>query len=90
MAFREYTIKLLEAIQEGLIDRDTVITAALQHMSEAEVRDMCESEGWFDAEEDEDADPAGPDDLSDDAEVLASAGMGTDEDYGCFGGDGEW
>ena len=23
-------------------------------------------------------------DMSDDAEVLASAGMGTDEDYGCF------
>lgn len=26
-------------------------------------------------------------DLSDDAEALASAGMGTDEDYGYYGGD---
>ena len=25
-------------------------------------------------------------DLSDDAEALASAGYGTDEDYGCYGG----
>ena len=24
-----------------------------------------------------------------DADALASAGWGTDEDYGCFGGDGE-
>ena len=27
----------------------------------------------------------GVNDLSDDAWVLASAGMGTDEDYGCYG-----
>lgn len=27
-------------------------------------------------------------DLSDDAEALASAGFGTDEDYGCYGDDG--
>jgi hypothetical protein len=28
-----------------------------------------------------------PDDMSDDAEALASAGFGTDEDYGYYGGD---
>jgi hypothetical protein len=27
------------------------------------------------------------DDLSDDGDALASAGFGTDEDYGCFGGE---
>jgi len=54
MAFREYTVKLLNAIQEGLIDRDTVITAALQHMSEADVKDMCEANGFFEEEEPED------------------------------------
>lgn len=53
MAFREYTRKLLEAIQEGMIDRDTVITAALQHMSEDEVRDMCEANGFFEHEEED-------------------------------------
>lgn len=53
MAFREYTRKLLEAIQDGLISQETVLTAALQHMSEDEVRDMCEANGWFDGEDDE-------------------------------------
>lgn len=33
-----------------------------------------------------DEEPPGSFDLSDDAEALASAGMGTDEDYGYFGG----
>ena len=62
MAFREYTIKLLNALQEGVIDRDTVITAALQHMSEDEVRSMCEANGFFeDDEEAEDEEEAGPD-----------------------------
>lgn len=37
-----------------------------------------------------DGDPVGPDDLSDDGDAFASAGFGTDEDYGpCDGGD-EW
>jgi hypothetical protein len=53
MAFREYTVKLLNAIQEGLIDRDTVIAAALQYMSEDEVKDMCEANGFVDDEEEE-------------------------------------
>lgn len=32
-----------------------------------------------------DYEPPTPHDLSDDAEALASAGMGCDEDYGCYG-----
>jgi hypothetical protein len=65
MAFREYTVKLLNAIQEGLIDRDTVITAALQHMSEAEVKDMCEANGFLDTEEEEPEDDEPIDPLDD-------------------------
>jgi len=38
----------------------------------------------------EDGFPYNVTDLSDDADALASAGMGTDEDYGYFGGDDEW
>jgi hypothetical protein len=34
-----------------------------------------------------DDEPHGSHDLSDDGDALASAGMGTDEDYGYFGGD---
>lgn len=35
----------------------------------------------------DDGEPAGSHDLSDDAEALASAGYGTDEDYGYYGED---
>ncbi len=38
-------------------------------------------------EEYEDTEPFQSHDLSDDADALASAGMGTDEDYGCYGYD---
>jgi hypothetical protein len=38
-------------------------------------------------EGDMDGEPQGSYDLSDDAEALASAGFGTDEDYGYYGGD---
>lgn len=34
-----------------------------------------------------DGEPEGSHDLSDDAEALASAGFGTDEDYGYYGDD---
>jgi len=34
-----------------------------------------------------DGEPEGSYDLSDDAEALASAGFGTDEDYGYYGDD---
>lgn len=35
----------------------------------------------------EDGEPAGSHDLSDDADALTSAGFGTDEDYGFYGED---
>lgn len=38
-------------------------------------------------DEDNDGEPFGSHDLSDDADALASAGFGTDEDYGYFGHD---
>ena len=38
---REITNRLLEAIEEGLLDRDTVIMACVKYMSEDDVRDMC-------------------------------------------------
>lgn len=40
---REYTNKLLEMIEEGLLDKDTVIMACVKYMSEDEVKDMMES-----------------------------------------------
>jgi hypothetical protein len=37
---REYTNQLLEMVDEGLLDRDTVIMACVKYMSEDEVCDM--------------------------------------------------
>jgi hypothetical protein len=37
---REYTCKLLEMVEHGLLDRDNVIMACVKYMSEDEVRDM--------------------------------------------------
>jgi hypothetical protein len=47
--------------------------------------DMSEFEG--DETPCEDGEPQGSFDCSDEAEALASAGYGTDEDYGCYGGE---
>ena len=40
--------------------------------------------GWFDETIQKNSEPNYPDDLYDDAQVLASAGWGTDEDYGTY------
>lgn len=37
---REYTTKLLEMVEEGILDRDTVIMACVKYMSEDDVKDM--------------------------------------------------
>jgi len=53
---RYYTNQLLEMIEEGILDRDTVINACLSHMSESEVQDMMESNEFIEEEEEEDED----------------------------------
>jgi hypothetical protein len=58
---RHYTNKILEAMDEGGLDRDTVIMAALNYLSEDDVKDMAHANGFFDDEdedEDEDEDDA--------------------------------
>ena len=50
---REATNKLLQAIEEGLLDRDTVIMACIKYMSEDDVADMCHCNEFFDIEEEE-------------------------------------
>jgi hypothetical protein len=50
------TNKVLAAIEEGLLDRDTVILAGLNYMSESDVLAMAncnEFFGWEEEEEDE-------------------------------------
>lgn len=55
---REYTNKLLDMLEEGLLDTDTVIMACLKYMSEDEVRDMMEANEFLEHEE-EDEDEEG-------------------------------
>lgn len=51
---RKYTKKLLEMIEEGLLDKDTVIMACVKYMSEYDVKDMMEiNEFISDEEQDE-------------------------------------
>jgi hypothetical protein len=51
---REYTNKLLELVEDGMLDRDTVIMACVKYMSEADVQDMMESNEFILEEDDED------------------------------------
>ena len=53
---REFTNKILEAVAEGLLDKDMVIMACLKYMSEQQVKDMAEANEFFMDEEDEDED----------------------------------
>lgn len=48
---RKYTTKLWKLIEEGVLDQFVVIKACLNCMSEDDVRDMCQSEGLIDDDE---------------------------------------
>lgn len=52
---RQATCRILELIEEGILDRDMVIMSCLKYMSESDVRDMahCNEFGLNDGEEDE-------------------------------------
>lgn len=54
---REATNKILEMVEEGILDRDTVIMAALKYMSEDDVADMAHANEFFDEEDYDDGQP---------------------------------
>jgi hypothetical protein len=54
---REYTTKLLEMIKEGLLNRDVVIMACVNYMSEDDIRDMMDCNGMLLDEGDEEEEP---------------------------------
>ena len=51
---REATTKILEMVEEGILDRDTVIMACLKYMSEDDVADMAHVNEFFEEEDYED------------------------------------
>lgn len=53
---RKFTNKLLEMVEEGLLDKDTVILACVKYMSEHDVADMMHANDFLYQEEEEDED----------------------------------
>ena len=54
---RQYTEQLLEMIEDGMLDRDTVIMACVKYMSEDEVKDMMEVNEFVPVEDEDDGQP---------------------------------
>ena len=50
---RQATDNILEMVEEGILDKDTVIMSCLKYMSEDDVADMAHSNEFFINEEDE-------------------------------------
>ena len=48
---REYTNLLLEKVEDGLLDKDTVILAFCKYLSESDVEDMMHTNEMIDHEE---------------------------------------
>ena len=71
----------LELVENGVVTAEDMLTMALKYMSTDDVEDMLDanelSERFMD-EDDFDCDDG------DDGYALASAGFGTDEDYGGY------
>lgn len=53
---REHTNKLLEMVEEGLLDKDTVILALAKYMSDDEVHDCMEINEFLEEDEDDEDD----------------------------------
>ena len=51
---RQATDKILEMVEEGILDKDTVIMSCLKYMSEDDVADMAYSNEFFINEEEYD------------------------------------
>jgi len=50
---RQATDKILEMVEEGILDRDTVIMSCLKYMAEDEVADMAHMNEFFINDEEE-------------------------------------
>ena len=53
---RQATDKILEMVEEGILDKDTVIMSCLKYMSEDDVADMAHSNEFFINEEENEED----------------------------------
>jgi hypothetical protein len=60
---RKYTNKIIEMVDEGLLDRDTLIRDLLNYMSESDVKDFYESLGLDEDEETDEDDDGQPSEM---------------------------
>ncbi len=81
---RHYTNLLYQAVEDGLIDAKSVMEMAMSYMSEDEVHDMMRVNDLLYYLEPEEEEEEVDSDDGDDGYALASAGFGTDEDYGGY------
>lgn len=51
---REYSAKLLDMVEEGILDKDAVICAMVNYLSESDVRNMMEVNEFISDDDDED------------------------------------
>ena len=51
---RAYTVALLDMVEQGVVDRDTLIQDLLNYLSEAEVEDFARSYNYVDDQGDQD------------------------------------
>lgn len=79
---REYTNKILEAIEDGILNAEDVVRMCMSYMPESEVEDMCQINELFVDADDDYYDESMDGDFD---SAMASAGLGTDEDYGFYG-----
>ena len=54
---REITNKLYDLVDEGMLTWEQIAQAALGYMSESDVADMAETEGFVEIEEEDDGQP---------------------------------
>lgn len=55
---RKYTNKLLQMVDDGIVDEDTIMLACLKYMSEHEVEDMMCINGLLEDEDEDEEEPA--------------------------------
>lgn len=91
---RETTKRLLELVDDGVLDARTMVRDLLGYLSEDDVRDFAhrndllpDDGSGVEDEPDHFYDDDGMTDAEADADTLRMCGMGTDEDYG-YQGDG--
>ena len=61
MMIREKTNALIQCMDEGLLDKDQLILACLNYMSEDDVADMARTEGFLDELDELEEDDGQPD-----------------------------